>query len=63
MQLVPIPNAVREVPGRKSIAFYELVFLATEVPGLGFKSYYVSKGSGDQQLDEEPPAFKVVEHQ
>lgn len=41
-QILPIPDAVKNIPGRDSSANYELIFLAKDVPGLGFKSFYVS---------------------
>lgn len=41
-QVVPVPNQVKLIPGRKSLAKYELVFMAN-LPGLGFKSYYVTR--------------------
>ncbi|XP_076239948.1 lysosomal alpha-mannosidase II [Calliopsis andreniformis] len=43
-QLVPIPEAVQEIPGREGTATHELVFLAT-IPPLGFKSFKVTQKS------------------
>lgn len=43
IQLVPINERVREIPYRKSKADYEIVFLAQEIPALGYKSYYVDR--------------------
>ena len=43
-QVVPIPKAVLLIPGRSSKAGHELVFKAEQVPALGFKSFYISKG-------------------
>lgn len=40
-QIVPIPDEVLELQFRKSNAMYEVVFLATEIPPLGYKSYYI----------------------
>ncbi|XP_045462132.1 lysosomal alpha-mannosidase isoform X1 [Harmonia axyridis] len=40
-QLVPIASSVLSIPGRKSEATMDLVFRASEIPPLGFKSYYV----------------------
>ncbi|XP_049857093.1 lysosomal alpha-mannosidase-like [Schistocerca gregaria] len=42
IQLVPIPDAIYKVPGRDSNATQEIVFQATDVPALGYRSYYVS---------------------
>jgi len=48
---MPIPRFVSSIPGRNSTANYTLIFLATKVPPLGSKSYYVessvSKGTKD----------------
>lgn len=41
-QLVPIPNNILDLPGRKSDARYELVFLATDLLALGSRSYHVT---------------------
>lgn len=42
-QLVPISNGVKSLGFRQSNAEFELVFQATEVPALGYKSYFVSR--------------------
>lgn len=42
-QLVPISDGVKSLGFRKSNAEFELVFQATEVPALGYKSYFVSR--------------------
>lgn len=47
MQLVPIPRAVRSIPGRESDAENELIFIAADLPALGFKSYFVQKTVGN----------------
>ncbi|XP_033225887.1 lysosomal alpha-mannosidase-like [Belonocnema kinseyi] len=49
-QTVPISTTVKKIPGRKTTASYELVFLANGIPPLGYLSYYVSK------IDEEDRA-------
>lgn len=41
-QYMAIPEAVKNIPGRMSLAQYELVFLA-KLPPLGFKSYYLNR--------------------
>ena len=46
VQLVPIAKPVMKIPGRRSQAAHELVFKATDLPPLGFKSYFVSKSKG-----------------
>ncbi|XP_052868628.1 lysosomal alpha-mannosidase-like [Anopheles cruzii] len=42
-QLVPIPDPVQSISYRFSNATAELVFLANELPPLGFKSYFVTR--------------------
>lgn len=41
IQIAPIPDRTKEIPYRRSAALYEIVFLAQEIPPLGYKSYYV----------------------
>ena len=55
-QLVPIPDPVRRIPGRRSRATQELVFLAM-LPALGYKSYKVLQRSEVpyQQADSAAP--------
>lgn len=43
MQFVPLPNTVKCIPGRKSLANSELVFIADDLPPLGYKSYLITK--------------------
>ena len=40
-QTTPIADYVKSLPGRVSSATAELVFLASQLPPLGSKSYYV----------------------
>lgn len=42
-QIVPVPGAVKKIPGRKSNAVNEVVFRAVNVPPLGFSAYAVAK--------------------
>ena len=42
-QLVPISTEVQGIPGRKSEAADELVFLAARLPPVGSHSYYVER--------------------
>ncbi|XP_060519654.1 lysosomal alpha-mannosidase-like [Cylas formicarius] len=46
VQLNPIPDEVLVTPGRDSNATLELIFVAEDIPALGFKKYYVSKSNG-----------------
>lgn len=40
-QFVPIPQAILQLEFRNSSALYELVFYATQLPALGYRSYYI----------------------
>lgn len=40
-QVVPIPDAVANIPGRTSKATTEVVFQAVDLPSLGFRSFFV----------------------
>lgn len=42
-QLVPIPVSVSKLKYRESLAKYDLVFQADEVPAVGFKSYLITR--------------------
>ena len=45
-QIVPLPKPVMTIPGRKSFATHEVLFWATNLPGLTSRSYHVVKKSG-----------------
>ncbi|XP_066256477.1 lysosomal alpha-mannosidase-like [Euwallacea similis] len=47
-QILPIPDFVQNIPGRTSKAQRELIFIANDLPPLGWKSYLVSEISDDQ---------------
>lgn len=50
-QVVPIPDPVKTLKFRLSNASFELVFLANEIPPLGYKSYYVTRqGAVDPEV-------------
>lgn len=42
-QYIPIPDAVHTLKYRNSSAKYELIFKASELPALGYISYYIEK--------------------
>ncbi|XP_060644902.1 lysosomal alpha-mannosidase isoform X1 [Drosophila nasuta] len=42
-QVVPIPGPVLSIKQRNSSAIYELVFLASNLPAVGFKTYFIEK--------------------
>lgn len=43
IQVVPVPEPIQTLHFRSSNAPYEIVFLASSIPSLGYKSYFVSK--------------------
>lgn len=47
--LMPIAEFVKSLPGRKSSATHELVFLASQLPPLGGKSYYIESTIKDER--------------
>lgn len=46
-QVVPVPSAVSYIKQRNSNATYELVFLASNLPAVGYKTYYIQKSESD----------------
>lgn len=49
---MPIATYVQNLPGRNSSATYELVFLASQLPPLGSKSYYIERILNDTQKEK-----------
>lgn len=45
VQAIPVADSIQNIPGRQSKAAFEIIFLASAIPPLGFKSYYVAKSS------------------
>ncbi len=59
--MVPIAEFVKSLPGRKSSATHELVFLAFQLPPLGSKSYYVDPVlEGETSEIEEETTAEVI---
>ena len=58
---MPIAEYVKNLPGRESSATHELVFLASQLPPLGSKSYYVeAKLSGESNSESFPLPTKSI---
>lgn len=57
-QLVPIPDEVQSLKFRTSDSRVELVFLASELPPLGYKSYYIEKK--DANVERIGPDVRLV---
>jgi len=41
VELVPIPLEVLNLPGRRSNAEFDAVFLVSDIPALGFRAFYL----------------------
>jgi hypothetical protein len=54
-KVVPVSPRVRQIPGRKSKAKFELVFQAKNIPALGFKSYYVKRNPSSANAQMSTP--------
>lgn len=59
-QLVPIPDEVQNLKFRISKSVVELVFLASELPPLGYKSYFIEKKASDPKANE-PNVLMVID--
>ncbi|XP_055295904.1 lysosomal alpha-mannosidase-like [Sitodiplosis mosellana] len=54
--LVPIPSDVRRLSNRENDTVFELVFFATDLPPLGYKSYFLERKSNLATVKSEVPA-------
>lgn len=59
-ELLPLPEFIRNLPGRDSQATHDLVFLASQIPPLGSKSFYV--GSPDNGTELASPEINESNH-
>ncbi|XP_017153506.2 lysosomal alpha-mannosidase isoform X1 [Drosophila miranda] len=50
IQMLPIPSAVMKMKNRSSNAQYELVFFATNLPPLGYRTYYIEKLNSSEEF-------------
>ncbi|XP_050429142.1 lysosomal alpha-mannosidase-like isoform X2 [Adelges cooleyi] len=48
-QIIPLPKSVITIPGRTSPTTAELIFKATDLPPLGYKSYLITKNRNGKQ--------------
>lgn len=58
VQLIPLPKPVTDLKFRGSIAAQELLFLADEIPPLGYKSFYVTE-TYDGIIHDKPEVLPV----
>lgn len=61
-QIVSIPNEVRSLAYRRSNADSEVVFLANELPPVGYKSYFVQRKSAKKVVKTVEPMVMLVSH-
>uniref|UniRef100_A0A336LYZ7 Alpha-mannosidase n=1 Tax=Culicoides sonorensis TaxID=179676 RepID=A0A336LYZ7_CULSO len=65
-QIVSIPDTVKNLDFRKSNSSNELIFLASELPPLGYKSFFVSRKTNYNEIDnntQEQPEMPQMDHQ
>ena len=53
-QIVPVSSSIAKLNYRVSNASYELVFMANELPPLGYKSFYISRNNSEAMSNNEP---------
>lgn len=56
-QILKIPQGIKNIPGRNSSANVELIFEASDIPPLGFRSYFIQKIS--KSMDSGNSKLKV----
>ncbi|KAK9506080.1 hypothetical protein O3M35_008078 [Rhynocoris fuscipes] len=49
VQMVPIPDFLFYIPGRRLVETVEIVFIAENLPPLGYKSYYVESSNTENE--------------
>ncbi|XP_058452835.1 lysosomal alpha-mannosidase-like [Malaya genurostris] len=59
-QIVSVAESVTSLDSRTSPAIDELIFFAEEIPPLGFKSFYISEGSGNKKKHTPQPKQQFV---
>lgn len=61
VQITPVPEQLLSTPGRTSEATAELIFHASDLPPLGYKTYFVKQGDsvlGDLTLKQDTSSKK-----
>lgn len=48
--MVPIAKPIIELKHRNSTATYELVFLASKLPAVGYKTFYIEQSDDDESI-------------
>ncbi|XP_030561633.1 lysosomal alpha-mannosidase isoform X2 [Drosophila novamexicana] len=68
-QVVPVPKPVAAIKHRNSIAEYELVFLASNLPAMGYKTYYIQRDDSSPvnikptALPKRESSYTVIENE
>ena len=52
VEFIPIQEKVQVIPGRKSSAKYDVIFVASEIPALGYKTYFVQHMMSQNYYDQ-----------
>ena len=52
VEFIPIQEKVQVIPGRKSSAKYDVIFVASEIPALGYKTYFVQQMMSQNYYDQ-----------
>ena len=61
VEFIPIQEKVQVIPGRKSSAKYDVIFVASEIPALGYKTYFVQIMSQNSDQILEPIEVSIDE--
>ncbi|XP_018301818.1 lysosomal alpha-mannosidase isoform X1 [Mycetomoellerius zeteki] len=62
VQIVPIPEGVQKIPGRKSNATNEVVFRALDIPPLGILAYAIAKKIQENVI-EQPQSANFISNE
>ncbi|XP_018049509.1 PREDICTED: lysosomal alpha-mannosidase-like [Atta colombica] len=62
VQIVPIPEGVQKIPGRKSSATNEVVFRALDIPPLGVLTYVIAKKI-QENVVEQPQSANFISNE
>ncbi|XP_011645218.1 lysosomal alpha-mannosidase isoform X2 [Pogonomyrmex barbatus] len=54
-QIIPVPEAVQRIPGRKSNAKNEVVFRSSNIPPLGMLAYAIAKTTQENVIEQPQP--------
>jgi lysosomal alpha-mannosidase len=52
VQFIPVPEQVKSIPGRDSEAQFDAVFLVSDLPALGYRTFYVQQTNQEIFVDQ-----------